>query len=45
MRRQPKYVQGFLDRHGRARFYFRRAGFKPVPLPGLQVVARVHGGL
>jgi len=35
MRRQPKYVQGFLDRHGRARFYFRRAGFKPVPLPGL----------
>jgi integrase len=35
MRRPPKYVQAFLDRHGRPRFYFRRAGFKPVPLPGL----------
>jgi hypothetical protein len=28
MRRPPKYVQHFLDRHGKARFYFRRAGFK-----------------
>jgi integrase len=35
MRRPPKFVQGFIDRHGKARFYFRRAGFKPVPLPGL----------
>jgi integrase len=35
MRRPPKYVQGFIDRHGKGRFYFRRAGFKPVPLPGL----------
>jgi integrase len=35
MRRPPKYVQGFIDRHGRPRFYFRRSGFKPVPLPGL----------
>jgi integrase len=35
MRRPPKYVQGFIDRHGKARFYFRRAGFKPVALPGL----------
>jgi hypothetical protein len=35
MRRPPKYVQGFIDRHGRPRFYFRRAGFKTVPLPGL----------
>src|SRR5215831_8982551 len=35
MRRPPKYVQGFIDRHGKPRFYFRRAGFKPVPLPGL----------
>src|SRR4029453_14198462 len=25
----------FIDRHGKGRFYFRRAGFKPVPLPGL----------
>ena len=35
MRRPPKYVHGFLDRHGKPRFYFRRAGFKKVPLPGL----------
>jgi integrase len=35
MRRPPKYVHGFLDRHGKPRFYFRRAGFRRVPLPGL----------
>jgi len=34
MRRPHKYVQGFIDRHGKARFYFRRAGFT-VSLPGL----------
>ena len=27
MRRPPKYVHGFLDRHGKPRFYFRRARF------------------
>src|SRR5262249_562838 len=26
---------GYIDRHGKPRFYFRRAGFKRVPLPGL----------
>jgi integrase len=35
MSRPPKYVQGFIDRHGKARFYFRRRGFRSVPLPGL----------
>jgi integrase len=35
MRRPPKFVHGFIDRHGLPRFYFRRAGFKRVPLPGL----------
>ena len=35
MRRPPPYTNGFLDRHGKARWYFRRAGFKKVPLPGL----------
>jgi integrase len=35
MRRPPKYVQGFIDGHGKPRFYFRRPGFKQVPLPGL----------
>lgn len=33
--RLPKYVHGFIDRHGRPRFYFRRAGFRRVPLLGL----------
>jgi integrase len=35
MRRSPKYVHGFIDRHGKPRFYFRRRGFKKLPLPGL----------
>lgn len=35
MKRPPKFVQGFVDRHGKARFYFRRPGFKNTPLPGL----------
>jgi len=35
MYRAPKFVQGFIDRHGKPRFYFRRPGFKRVPLPGL----------
>jgi integrase len=29
------YVHEFLDRHGKVRRYFRRSGFKQVPLPGL----------
>src|SRR5262249_21939750 len=29
------YVHEFLDRHGKVRRYFRRHGFKQVPLPGL----------
>jgi integrase len=35
MSRPPKFVQGFIDRTGKPRFYFRRPGFKRVPLPGL----------
>jgi len=35
MRRPPKFVHGFIDRHGKPRWYFRRPGFKQVPLPGL----------
>jgi hypothetical protein len=34
-RRHPKYTYGFVDRHGHARFYFRRDGYKRVTLPGL----------
>jgi len=30
-----RFEEGFLDRYGKARWYFRRAGFKKVPLPGL----------
>jgi integrase len=30
-----KYVEQFIDRHGKPRFYFRRAGYKRTPLPGL----------
>ena len=35
MRRLPKFVHGFIDRHGRPRLYFRRSGFKQRPLTGL----------
>jgi integrase len=35
MRHPPKFVQAFIDRNGKPRFYFRRRGFKSVPLPGL----------
>jgi len=35
MRRPPQYCNGFIDRHGKARWYFRRAGFKRMALPGL----------
>jgi len=35
MRRLPRFVHGFIDRHGKPRFYFRRAGFKKIPLPSL----------
>jgi integrase len=35
MSRPPKFVQAFLDQHGKPRFYFRRPGFPRVPLPGL----------
>lgn len=30
-----RFVHRFRDRHGKVRHYFRRPGFKPVPLPGL----------
>jgi integrase len=31
----PRYVKHYLDRNGKARFYYRRSGIKEVPLPGL----------
>jgi integrase len=30
-----KYINRFLDRHGKVRHYFRRRGAKQIPLPGL----------
>jgi len=33
--KKPQYARGFIDRHGKARFYFRRKGRKQIPLPGL----------
>ncbi len=30
-----RYVHSFRDRHGKLRHYFRRPGFRRVPLPGL----------
>lgn len=31
----PPHVQAFADRHGKARYYFRKYGLDRVPLPGL----------
>lgn len=35
LRKPPKYCQGMIDRHGRARWYFRRPGYPRRALPGL----------
>ncbi len=35
MRRPPKYTRGFVDRHGKPRWYYRRADHPSVALPGL----------
>jgi integrase len=35
LRKPPKYCHGFIDRHGKPRWYLRRRGFKRAPLPGL----------
>jgi hypothetical protein len=34
-RKNPPYVQPFIDRGGKARFYLRKPGVKRIPLPGL----------
>jgi integrase len=33
--KRPRFINAYLDRNGKPRFYFRRAGFKSVALPGL----------
>ena len=35
MKKLPKHVHGYIDRLGTARHYYKRAGSKPVALPGL----------
>jgi integrase len=35
MNRPPKFVQRFVDRYGKSRYYFRRPGFKRVTLPDM----------
>jgi integrase len=34
-RKNPKFTHGYIDQHGRPRFYLRRPGFAKIPLPGL----------
>jgi integrase len=31
----PRYINAYVDRTGKARYYFRRAGFKSMALPGI----------
>src|SRR6266566_3769046 len=33
--KRPRYTHGFIDRHGKPRFYFRRKGYKQIALPGI----------
>jgi integrase len=33
--KMPRFTQAFIDRHGKARFYFRRPHYKRMALPGL----------
>lgn len=35
LRKPPPYCQGFEDRHGKLRWYYRRPGFPRTALPGL----------
>ena len=35
MHRLPKFVHGYLDRHGKPRHYLRRPGHVRIPLPGM----------
>ena len=43
-RKNPKYTHGFIDHHGKPRFYLRVPGRKARAAAGAAVVAGVHGG-
>jgi integrase len=34
-RKLPRYTHGYIDQHGKSRFYLRRPGYAKVALPGL----------
>src|SRR5260370_41437074 len=34
-RKYPRYTHGYIDQHGKPRFYVRRPGHAKIPLPGL----------
>jgi hypothetical protein len=34
-RKYPRWTHGYVDQHGKPRFYLRRPGHKKIPLPGL----------
>jgi hypothetical protein len=35
MRKPPRFMHGYVDRHGKPRWYLRRRGCPNIPLPGL----------
>jgi hypothetical protein len=35
MRKPPRFAHGYVDRHGKPRWYLRRRGCPNIPLPGL----------
>ena len=45
MKKLPKYVHGYTDRLGKARYYYKRTGSKPVAVARPAMVAGLHGGL
>ena len=40
----PRFVHGFVDRHGKARFYFRRPSFESKALHGTPYSAEFMTG-
>jgi hypothetical protein len=45
MKRPPKFVQAFLDRHGNPRFYFSSPWLQKCSAAGVALVAGIYGRL
>ena len=45
MRHPPKFVQAFIDRNGKPRFYFRRRGVQIGAVAWSTLVAAIYGSL